>query len=192
MKPIIAVVLAAVLISLTGCAGAGGHRAQGSNHAPPASTAHQAGNAVGDSIAGSGQPGKAQQQPDDTDFDIIDAAQFAMDISGSTIPVPMEGASTLTFKDSRTGQVLASAEFRWIRAGNLLKLADPDAVNTWVMTHGAAADMLTFDTKPFPVESANRLRRFKVKMMYEGREMASSSSLHYLCTPSAAGPPCTR
>lgn len=114
--------------------------------------------------------------------DVADAAQFAIDVSGSTIVYPSTGTVTLILKNSDTGVVLAMRDFSWARTGSLLKLSHPDAVNDWALAAGGDANELTYKLANFPMNSGYGEQIVSVASTYEGTVTASATSTYYRCT----------
>lgn len=78
-----------------------------------------------------------------------DAASYTLDVAGSTIPYPTTGTLIVVLKDSTTGSVQAAQSFAWVRAGTIIRAADPDAVNNWAYANAGTADTISYELTRF-------------------------------------------
>jgi len=102
----------------------------------------------------------------------FDAAQFAIDVSQSTVSIPNSGLVSIALVDSSTGAVQAATTWGWTKVGAELKLSNPDALNDWAMTHGGTADSLKYALLPFETTAGT----FAVSVEYEGAAYATSTA----------------
>ena len=106
----------------------------------------------------------------------FDAAQFAIEVSDSNIALPSTGRVEIRLRDSSTGNVHAASTFSWVRAGNALKLADPDSVNDWALRSSATSDALEYQLEPFVVQQVEGGNALTFSSTYEGSVTASSTT----------------
>lgn len=106
----------------------------------------------------------------------LDAAAFAIDVSQSTVTVPVEGFVTVDLVDSATGLTQASRVFSWSRAGLQLKLSDPDTVNNWALQSGGTADTLEYRLHPFTTSEQEGWNTLVLTQVYDGDVQGSASS----------------
>jgi hypothetical protein len=114
--------------------------------------------------------------------DVADAALFEIDVSGSTIPYPASGTTTLTLKDTITGVVQAAAQFAWYRIGSIIRLSDPDAVNNWALANGGSANELSYQMTPFSAANIYGEHSISVASKYAGQTTAAATSTFYRCS----------
>jgi hypothetical protein len=179
MKPITAVGITTLLLSLSGCATTGNSKAYARCTGLPAKQDCEIGGEISGSWGGSKDLGPLAGQLLAA-AEVIDAAQFTLDVGGSTISYPSTGTATLILKNA-SGTVIATRDFGWRRAGTVVRLADPDAVNTWALAR-SGVQTLDYKLKPFPLIAGYGEQRIVVRSLYEGVETASSSSSFYRCT----------
>lgn len=178
MKRIIAIAGIAATLALVGCAGAtwnvkatcktdGDCQVEGS---------------IGGTIPGGGSNGRladkmlASSAP-------WDAADFVLDVSGSTVHYPSTGRVTLTLIDRSTDVVQAARQFDWVRNGSILRLVDPDTVNAWAATEGGTANDLTYKLARFETGAPPGDHIASVKSKYQGQVTASATTHFSVCTP---------
>lgn len=106
---------------------------------------------------------------------VFDAAQFNMNLAGSTVGVPSAGLVTIRLVDSRNGITQAARVFPWNRTGGTLALAGPDGVNAWIISSGGSADSLAYELHPFQTSGQAASNVLAVAIRYEGQTRASSS-----------------
>lgn len=80
----------------------------------------------------------------------LDAASISLEIS-STATVASSGLVDIDLINSTNGSLQASGTFAWVKSGNDLVLANPNAVNTWALNNGGTADTMTYVLHPFVV-----------------------------------------
>lgn len=110
---------------------------------------------------------------------VIDAAQFSLDVGGSSVVLPSAGLVTLTLVDSATGQTQTTGTFAWRKYGDDLVFSDPNAVNDWAYSQGGTADSLHYALQPFNVVANTGSNRFEVATQYEGQTYATASTTWY-------------
>lgn len=110
---------------------------------------------------------------------IPDAAQFAMDISGSTIPYPSSGTGTVFLKNSATGTVVAARSFNWIRSGNIIRAQSPDAINSWAYSNIGNSDSVSYELSRFNSNYGPGLQTIASTGRYEGTTVAAHSATFY-------------
>lgn len=106
--------------------------------------------------------------------DVPDAANFVVDVDGSTIAYPASGQALLTLRDEATGVVQATSTFAWYRTGTQIRLVDPDAVNNWTINSSGSATALEYDLMPFGIPATHTQETVVVSSVYEGQVTASS------------------
>jgi len=104
---------------------------------------------------------------------VPDAAQFELDTTGSTIPYPADGWVTLRLVDTSSGAVRSTGRFKWRRAGAIIKLSAPDAVNSWVYSSTGGGDSLTYEFDAFTSNYSSGPQTIAGKAKYEGATHAS-------------------
>lgn len=115
----------------------------------------------------------------------LDASQFAIDTSNSSVTVPQQGNVTIELVDSTTGAVQASHTFSWIRSGTAITLANPSAVNSWAEQNGGTADTANYQLASFqPGGVVSGLNTLTATSKYEGEVETSVSETW------RGGPPC--
>lgn len=181
-KLISAIALSAISLSLSGCASTGTWEVNGKCSGLPRSPNCEIGGKIGGTWGGSGNKLTTLAQKMAIAADVADAAQFSIDVSGSTILYPATGIVTLTLKNTASGTTLATTDFDWTRSGSIIKLTDPDAVNNWALASGGSANELSYKIKPFPMSSGYGQQVISVQSTYEGNVTASASSTYYRCT----------
>lgn len=112
-----------------------------------------------------------------------DAAQFVVDVSGSTVPYPSQGTVTVSLVESSTGTVQASRLFDWTRSGNTIRLVDPNAVNAWAAANGGSADAMRYRLTKFQSDYGLGSQTIAVSSAYEGVTNASAVSTFESCSP---------
>ena len=114
-----------------------------------------------------------------------DAAQYVLDINGSTIPYPSYGTMTVRLVDSSTGMTVASRVFDWVRSGTLIRAKYPDSINQWAYSYGESADSVNYELTKFASSYGGGMQRIAGASSYEGSTISSYSSQFY------GGPTCT-
>ncbi|MBN5049645.1 hypothetical protein D3C81_1486970 [compost metagenome] len=114
--------------------------------------------------------------------EIPDAAQFDIDISGSSVAFPANGLVTLLLFDSRLGAATAARQFHWQRSGNSLTLSNPDEVNAWAAGAAGTADELRYDLAAFDVGAVPGPNTIAASSRYQGATKAASVSDFQVCT----------
>lgn len=104
---------------------------------------------------------------------IPDASDYSLDTTGSTIPYPGTGHVTITLKSDAAGSVVAAKTFDWVRTGNVIVLADPDAVNAWVASNPSADDA-TYTLVPFATQLAVGDNIYALAVRYNDETEASN------------------
>lgn len=107
---------------------------------------------------------------------IPDAAAFEIDVSGSSVGVPSSGWVTLQLVERRSGLVQAARQFRWVRSGSVIRVAEPDVVNSWAAQSGGVADTLKYDLHQFQAHGGSGTNVLKVSSKYEGQVKASATA----------------
>lgn len=107
---------------------------------------------------------------------VFDAAQFSLDVSGSTVGLPSNGQVTIYLKNSNVGSIQSSRAWAWTRLGSDLVLSNPDAVNEWVLAESGSADSVEYALHPFATTESPDGNILKLSAQYEGTTYASSSS----------------
>lgn len=97
----------------------------------------------------------------------FDAASISLEIS-STAAIPLNGQVDIELIDSTNGSVQASGTFAWIKSGNDLLLANPDAVNSWALSNGGTADAMTYVLHPFIVTPVSGTNSMTVSAQVDG------------------------
>lgn len=105
-----------------------------------------------------------------------DAAQFSIDVSGSSVPTPVSGHVTIDLVDSYSGSAQATRTFTWIKVGSAIVLQHPDAVNEWAMAQGGSANSVKYFLHPFAVDEATGWNTLQVAATYDGAAYATSTS----------------
>ena len=113
-----------------------------------------------------------------------DAAQFQIDTSGSTIPYPSTGAVSVMLVRSSDNVVVAAQSFAYVKSGTIIRLADPDAVNSWAYANAGDADSIRYETASF-TSAFQGQKTMAVATKYEGQSLASFTATVY------GNPPCT-
>lgn len=108
--------------------------------------------------------------------DTFDAALWVMDVSQSNVTMPATGSVTIKLVNTATGAVRASATFPWTRTGNLVKLANPNAVNTWAAQNGGDADTLTYELAQFQTSQSTGTNTLAVAQKYNGDLLSAAST----------------
>lgn len=108
---------------------------------------------------------------------VMDAAQFSIDVSGSTVGVPSNGLVTIKLIHSQTGAVQAQNTFSWVKSGTDLVLVNPNAVNSWAMSQGGTADSIDYALHPFTVTQGLGSNQLQAQTQYEGTTYASASAV---------------
>lgn len=120
---------------------------------------------------------------------VVDAADFELDVSGSSFSYPASGAVTLILTDRATNSIQAARQFGWVRTGTILRLADPDAVNDWAAAEGGTANDLTY--KLAPVSARVPGEHFaSIKTRYDGVVRATATTTFTVCTKHPSPYPC--
>ena len=114
---------------------------------------------------------------------VADAAQFEVDVSGSTIPYPSTGTVNIILTNSSTGTTVAAHVFGWTKSGNIIRLSDPNGVNTWATANAGSADTVTYRMVKFQSNYAPGNQTIAVKSKYEGVVKASATTTFEACTP---------
>jgi len=122
--------------------------------------------------------------------EIPDAAEFAIDVSGSSVAFPGSGITTLRLVNEASGVEVASREFSWVRVGSTLRLNDPNAVNAWVASDGGSATTLRYSMGQIQVGAIPGPNTINVASQYRGISRASASSDFVACTIHASPYPC--
>ncbi len=122
--------------------------------------------------------------------EIPDAADFAIDISGSSVAFPGAGITKLRLVDEATGVEVASRDFAWMRAGDTLRLSDPNAVNAWVASDGGSATSLRYTMGQIDVGAKPGPNTISVASQYKGVSRAAASSDFVACTIYPSPYPC--
>lgn len=112
-----------------------------------------------------------------------DAAQFVVDVSGSTVPYPAQSTVTVSLVDSSSGAVQASRLFDWTKSGNTIRLVDPNAVNAWAAANGGSADTMRYRLTKFQSDYGSGSQTIAVRSAYEGVTNASAVSTFGSCAP---------
>lgn len=108
---------------------------------------------------------------------VMDAAQFSIDVSGSTVIVPANGLVTIKLIHSQTGAIQAQNTFSWVKSGTDLVLVNPNAVNSWAMSQGGTADSMDYALHPFTVSQGPGSNQLQAATQYEGTTYASAVSV---------------
>ena len=187
LKAVLVVALSVACLSLGGCAttSQGTWEISGKCSGLPSKPSCEIGGKIGGTWGGGGGGNKklvALAQQVLVAADVADAAQFSIDVSGSTITYPDSGIVTLMLKNRSTGVVRATKDFSWIRSGSILKLADPDSVNNWALSSGGDANEITYSLKRFQVNSGYGEQVISVASKYEDVVTAAATSTYYRCT----------
>lgn len=186
LKSVVMATTSVVCLSLGGCASTsqGTWEINGKCSGLPSNPSCEIGGKIGGTWGGGGgtQQMVSLAQRVMVAADVADAAQFSIDVSGSTIAYPATGTVTLVLKNADTGIVRATQVFNWTRSGNLLKLSNPDAVNDWALANGGDANELTYKLNRFPMNSGYGEQLISVKSKYEDTVTASATSTYYRCT----------
>lgn len=104
-----------------------------------------------------------------------DAANFSIDLDGSTVGTPSTGNVTISLVDSQGNVVQATKIFAWFKSGTRLYLVNPSEVNTWAQENAGSADTVRYQLQPFDVSgvsSGDNL--FSVTAEYAGDPKALS------------------
>lgn len=172
----------ALLLAFSGCATTGTWEVNGKCSGLPRNPNCEIGGKIGGTWGGSNKLTTLAQKI--SSFSVIpDAAQFALNISGSTIAYPLTGSAILTLRNADTDSIVASKSFNWYRSGNTIKLSDPDTVNAWALSAGSSANELTYKLTPFPLSSGYGQQTVSVQSVYEGSVTAASTTTYYRCSP---------
>lgn len=181
-KGVLAVAMIAVCSSLTGCMNTVSWSIEGNCSA-------KASCSVSGKIGGTfGGPGEKQSLPIYEKLlavaasDIPDASLFEIDVTGSTISYPTNGLVTLTLVDTNTSVVTAAKQFSWYRSGNILRLSDPNAVNSWATSNGGTANELRYTLERMTTSAAVGPNTISVKSKYQGVQTASATSQFTVCS----------
>lgn len=145
---------------------------------------------IGGTIPGGGGQNRSLAARMLTSTQVLDAADFEIDVSGSTISYPSTGKVTLTLKDRSTGAVQAARQFDWVRTNNILRLDDPDAVNVWAASEGGSANDLSYKLARFDSAAPPGEHVISTKSKYLGQVTATSTSHFSICTPYPSPYPC--
>jgi hypothetical protein len=105
---------------------------------------------------------------------VMDAAQFSIDVSGSTVGVPVNGLVTIKLIHSQTGALQAQNTFSWVKSGTDLVLVNPNAVNSWAMSQGGTADSMEYVLHPFAVTQSSGPNQLQASTQYEGTTYVSA------------------
>ncbi len=103
----------------------------------------------------------------------IDASQFKLDVSGSTVTYPLSGTVTISLIDSSNNSVQAAKLFNWYRTGTSVLLADPASVNSWSEANAGSADSVKYNITPFPSMYGPGDHTLSVASKYSGSTKAS-------------------
>lgn len=114
--------------------------------------------------------------------EVPDAAQFEIDVSGSSIAFPANGSVTLLLFDGRQGATIAARQFQWHRTGTILRLVDPDGANAWAAAASGPATELRYDFATFDVSAAPGPNTIAAASRYGGATKAASVSDFQVCT----------
>ncbi|MGI8560969.1 MAG: hypothetical protein ACR2J7_05960 [Luteimonas sp.] len=107
----------------------------------------------------------------------MDAADFSIDVDGSSVVVPSTGNVTVSLVDSTTNAVQAAQAFAWVRSGSRLYLANPAQVNSWAQANSGTADTVQYQLHEFNVSGVTSgTNVFSVTAEYAGNPRASSIS----------------
>lgn len=109
------------------------------------------------------------------------AADFSIDVSGSTIAYPTSGQVTVTLSVSSTGAVEAVGVFPWIRTGSVIRLSDPGSVDAWAISNSGDADSMAYDLVPFEANFADGSNTIAATSYFQGAATASSASEFTYC-----------
>jgi hypothetical protein len=85
----------------------------------------------------------------------LDAADFSIDLDGSTVVTPASGNVTISLVDSHANLVQAAKTFAWVKSGTRLYLVNPSEVNTWAQANAGSADTVRYQLQPFDVSGVN-------------------------------------
>lgn len=107
--------------------------------------------------------------------EVPDAADFTMDVSGSTVPFPSTGSMNIILTDSSTGIIQGSHVFPWVRTGTVIRLQNADAVNDWVIANAGTTDTIDFKIVPFAANLDPGPQTLAVAAKNEGVTLASFS-----------------
>lgn len=69
----------------------------------------------------------------------IDSSAISMDVSGSTVQWPLQGAVTLSIVDRQDDDLVAARSFGWRRSANAVVFSEPAAIDAWLLASGANA-----------------------------------------------------
>lgn len=107
----------------------------------------------------------------------FDAANFVIDVSESSVTLPDQGNVTIQLINSSTNAIQASRTFPWVRAGTVLRLADPVAVNAWAQQNGGNADSFNYELESFyPSGQIVGLNTLATTSKYNGEVQSSAST----------------
>lgn len=114
--------------------------------------------------------------------EIADAALFELDLGGSSFTYPSNGQVTLTLTDSASGAVTAARQFAWARSGNVLKLSDPNAVDSWASSEGGTTTEIGYTLGHVHVDALLGDNVISIISRYQGQQTAASVSFFNVCT----------
>jgi hypothetical protein len=108
--------------------------------------------------------------------EVLDARQFRIDVSQSSVGVPSQGFVTLRLVDSTSGAVQASRLFPWHKIGTQLVLTNPDVVNNWALENGDDADSVEYQLEQFSPTTSQGWNTLVTTPVYEGETLATAST----------------
>lgn len=111
-------------------------------------TANCEGGSAGWKCSGGGKISGTFQKNTATSFD---AANFSIDLDGTTVGTPAFGNVTISLVDSSTHSVQAAQVFTWVKSGARLYLADPAQVNSWAQLNAGSANSVAYGLHQFDV-----------------------------------------
>lgn len=120
--------------------------------------------------------------------DTMDASDFELNVSGSTIPYPSTGTVTISLVDSGNGAVQAAKLFAWTRIGEVIRLSNPSAVNAWATNNRGSSDSIKYDITPFNSIYGQGEQTMTVSAKYQGVTKASSTTTVTGCSSPSGYP----
>lgn len=105
----------------------------------------------------------------------LDAASISLEFASTAI-IPSSGLVDIDLIDSTNGSLQASSTFTWVKSGNDLVLASPNAVNTWALNNGGTADTMAYVLHPFVVVPVFGNNSMTVSAQVDGVTTTSAST----------------
>lgn len=106
---------------------------------------------------------------------IIDASDFQIDTSGSSVPYPTHGTVTVSLMDASNNSVQAAKLFSWSRSGNIITLDNPGVVNQWASNNQGNADSIAYRLTPFISNYGAGEHTLHADAKYKGVSKASTT-----------------